>query len=164
MTRGDRAPLASKQRSPRASSNLMKQKRAPSKQKADLLKMEESTRSRGKGGAPSNLQTKKFGPPLNHLKTEESSLLANMDSPSQNSRQAPPTSRSVYPSVGKKRHPFSLGKRNRRAPISSSSSEDGRELPLKKKGWSSADLQKEKSGPPLPSLQTREDGSSTSCD
>ena len=65
-----------------------------------------------------------------------------MDSPSQNSRQAPPTSRdrSVYPSVGKKRHPFSLGKGNKKAPISSSSSEDGRELPLKKRGWSSAGL------------------------
>ena len=48
--------------------------------------------------------------------------------------------------------------------ISCSSSEDGIELTLKKKGWSSPDLQKQKSGPPpLPSLQNREDEYSTSC-
>ena len=47
---------------------------------------------------------------------------------------------SVYPSVGKKGHPFCLGKGNKRAPISCSSSENGRELPLKKRGWSSTGL------------------------
>ena len=87
---------------------------------------------------------------LPHSRQEENCL--HTRTPSQNNRQVPQLHEKeegcVYRSVGKKRHPFSLGKGNKRAPISSSSSEDRRELPLKKKGWSSADLQKEKSGPP----------------
>ena len=87
---------------------------------------------------------------LPHSRQEENCL--HTRTPSQNNRQVPQLHEKeegcVYRSVGKKRHPFSLGKGNKRAPISSPSSEDRRELPLKKKGWSSADLQKEKSGPP----------------
>ena len=95
--------------------------------------------------------------------TEESFISTKQAGPSNLTRKkrAPPT-----PQSAKKTSCLTLLARERTEllTISSSSSEDGRELTLQEKAWSSPDLQREKSGPPpLPSLQKRKDEYSTSC-
>ena len=86
------------------------------------------------------------------------SLMVRKKASSQQSRQAPP----IWPERKELRLPCSRQKQTscltlwaregrKLLTTSSSSSEDGRELTIKKKGWSSPDLQKERSGaPPLP--------------
>ena len=107
--------------------------------------------------------------PLPHLRQEETSSFLQSDGTEESfisTKQAGPSN------LTRKTRPQKLpatlswqGKKTELLTISSSSSEDGRELTLQNfKAWSSPDLQKEKSGPPpLPSLQEREDEYSTSC-
>ena len=120
--------------------------------------MEESIRSRRKGGALPNLQTKKSGPLLNLQKERE--LLHLM---LQNKKRAPSqvvrgkrtellSRRELLDHLARRfsvlrRSPlplgraFSLSQGRELLTIPSSSSKHGRELTIKKTGWSSSKLQ-----------------------